>query len=730
MSKDESTHSFESSHHVVEIIKNKLHNGKKINQILLSSNMNYAVTLSVEDESICEWQFNNVLFEPLHLISIADLFEDITEEPDISLEAIANNKLIVMKRPHEFSESLSMKFNDIPTMKKIQIQLCPDVLNEDPQSCAFTNYGDLAVNVAATFFNEFHDTIFMFYSKDLHDHCWMSKKSINCGILGEIRACYLTSNEKLFILDLCGLLTQWNLNTLKFENQYQLEWNRTWMTDALQKQLYIFNNSFTLLAVCFQTPDHLFIAVYLTENATLLSQCKKKNLTYLNFISSDEGERILLFFDTITEIRDPYYLDHVIKEPNLCEKFSVELNNKIDVQKADLYLIKNERIYSVLEECILVQEFSKQQWIKFLRRKLEDYNEIRPLLSKSQIEIFLQEILSENISKKDNEFINNEFKDKEVEKTYNGFLVKWEVKTKDRESFVLRAFKKCNSNLEQWDQVGEEREIHPEHLEPGQYKFVYRCKLLDNEDLAMITVIGLLVWTVWQKKEIRLRYYKGFPFTSKYLKDKDYKNRYITGTMKKESEYGQSKFIMKKPFITRLLKNILDHRENLLPPPDFDAIIPYYKELRMNKSYPFEELLDDYIEDKITLILYGHQLLRSLLNNKSYSMAENLYKQCMKINIEEEKINFLTNIKLLEIISFSLVDLSQKFPDILKEFLSYTSFTIIPSESEDLVIGNFSSSHLQNHRKYSQPFKISFINNTFNFYQKIKFPSLKFLTSR
>ncbi|CAG8529133.1 2951_t:CDS:2, partial [Cetraspora pellucida] len=675
MSKDESTHSFESSHHVVEIIKNKLHNGKKIDQILLSSNMNYAVTLSLEDQSICEWQFNNVLFEPLHLISIEDLFEDILEEPDVSLEAIANNKLIVMKRPHEF------KIFSVATMKKIQIQLCPDVLSEkkDPQCCAFNNYGDLAVNVAETLFNEFHDTIFMFYSKDLRDHCWTSKKSINCGILGEIRTCYLTSDEKIFILDLCGLLTQWNLNTLQFENQYQLEWNRTWMTDALQKQNYIFNNSFTLLA-------------------------------------------------TITEIRDPYYLDHVIEEPNLCEKFLIELNSNVDVQKADLYLIKNERIYSVLEGCILVQKFSKQQWIKFLRRKLRDYNEIRSLLSKSQIEIFLQGILDENISKGDNEFMNNEFEDKEVEKTYNGFLVKWEVKTKNKESFILRAFKKYNLILEQWDQVGVEREIHPEHIKG--YRFVYRCKLLDNEDLAMITVIGLLVWTVWQKKEIRLRYYKGFPFTSKYLRDKDYKNRYITGIMKKKSEYGQSKFTMKKPYVTELLKNMLDHRENLLPPPDFDAIIPYYKELRMNKSYPFEELLDDYLEDKITLILYGQQLLRSLLNNKSYSMAENLYKQCMKINIEEEKVNFLANIKLLEIISFSLVDLSQKFPDILKEFLSYTSFTIIPSESEDLVIGNFSSSHLQNHRKYSQPFEITFINNTFNFYQKIKLPSLNFLTSR
>ncbi|CAG8827053.1 78_t:CDS:1, partial [Dentiscutata erythropus] len=70
-----------------------------------------------------------------------------------------------------------------------------------------------------------------------------------------------------------------------------------------------------------------------------------------------------------------------------------------------------------------------------------------------------------------------------------------------------------------------------------------------------------------------------FPFTSKYLRDKDYKNRYITGTIKKKSEYRQSKFTVRKPYITELLKNIINYTENLLPPPDFDAIIPYYKEL-------------------------------------------------------------------------------------------------------------------------------------------------------
>ncbi|RIB09704.1 hypothetical protein C2G38_248791 [Gigaspora rosea] len=133
----------------------------------------------------------------------------------------------------------------------------------------------------------------------------------------------------------------------------------------------------------------------------------KKNLSHVNFISSDAGERLLLFFEDITEIRDPYYLDHIIKEQNLCEKFSSELNSKVNAQKADLYLISNGRIYSALEGCLLVQEFSKQPWIKFLRKKT---SETRSLLNKAQITNFLQGILNENINIEDNKFINNEFR--------------------------------------------------------------------------------------------------------------------------------------------------------------------------------------------------------------------------------------------------------------------------------------------------------------------------------
>ncbi|KAF0464571.1 transient receptor potential cation channel subfamily a member 1-like [Gigaspora margarita] len=714
------------SDYVIEVTENNPHNGNKIIKILLSPNTDYVVTWSTEDQSICGWQIiNNLNFELDCSVKFKEPYIP-QFESDVPLEAISSNKLVVIKsNEHKISDIFSFA-----TMKFILLKLRTDYFNYsnyDTPSYVFNDNGDLAIYMPTTIFSKIHATIFIFYSKDLNELCWMSKKSIDCGIIGEIRACNLTDYRKIFILDICGLLTQWNLDTLLFEKQYQLELDKTWIINKLHKKLYIFNNNSTLLAICLQTSYHLFIAVYFTENAVLLSQCKcekgekDRPLFHSNFISSDAGERLLLFFKDIIEIRDPYSLDKVIEEPILSEKFSAKLKNEVNAKKADLYLIKNEKIYSTLDGRLFIQEFSKQQWIEFLRKELGDYNEIRSLHSKTQIANFLKGILDENINKGDSKHIHNEFIDKEIEKLYAGFLVKWEVK-RGRDSFILRASIKHDTISEQWDQVGIERNIHPEHL-CGGYRFVYKCNLLDNEDLIMITAIGLLVWTIWGKKEIRLRYYKGFPFTSTYLDEKDYENRYLTGdVVNKKSEYKKLEFLCKKPYIEKLLNEILDCGENLLVP-DFDALVPYYNELCMNERYPFKELMDDYIENKITLILYGKQLLKSLLKNKNYLMAEKLYKKCMMINLKEESDDFLTNIKLLEIISFSLIDLSQNFPDFLKEFLSHTSFTI-PSKNEDLVVGNFFSSHLQNHRTHSQPFEISFINNIFIFLQGINLPSL------
>ncbi|CAG8458269.1 14399_t:CDS:2 [Racocetra fulgida] len=299
----------------------------------------------------------------------------------------------------------------------------------------------------------------------------------------------------------------------------------------------------------------------------------------------------------------------------------------------------DEKIYNISNGNLWVKELSKQQWVTYLRDQLKDTNKISALPTQ-----------------------------------------------------------KFDSTTNEWKSL--EWEVYPEHLvdEKPPKKFVYRCNLLYNEDLILITSIGLLILSVWQKDEIRLRYYKGYPFKYSFLIKKDLKNQMISGYSRKESEYKKKQFFAKKSYIQKLLDEIQLHKETSLPPPDFDAITLYHEDLCMDGRYPFRELIDDYIDDKITMMLYGHDLLK-------------------------------TNYKLLEIITFSINDLSVKSSDLLNQFLSHTSFTLSSMEKE-IAIGRFSKSHLQNHRTYLQLSNSYFTTRFVTFLQNMKELFVAFLEEK
>ncbi|CAG8662532.1 21730_t:CDS:2, partial [Cetraspora pellucida] len=144
------------------------------------------------------------------------------------------------------------------------------------------------------------------------------------------------------------------------------------------------------------------------------------------FISPDEGERLPLFFDDDNlEIRDPYDLQHVNNKTisYLCyELLYEEILTKSNVQKAEIKSLIDEKIFYVLDRFLWDQKISKKQWIKYLRKKLNDYNKLKALPTKFQIDVFCQK-----------------FRTNDVEScvgSYVGSLVMWKVSTER----VIQAF--------------------------------------------------------------------------------------------------------------------------------------------------------------------------------------------------------------------------------------------------------------------------------------------------
>ncbi|CAG8600028.1 4620_t:CDS:2, partial [Dentiscutata heterogama] len=650
-----------------------------------------------EDRSICGWKLDDNQpakqsmeqlleksetksnqFKPFASINVEKFCKDFC--PDLSavskLYAVSNNKLvaisdtIVTTIKSKYVQHKRIEVIDLIKNKKIELSLY--------------QYRDWSMEECRFYTSKDNDESFLIVAHDYEcqyifkfscdkSQSWKIVKSISCGAFKDIQKCHI-DGEKIMLIDNCRSLTQWNLNTLLFERQYQL-------THHAHESLFIFNKNSTLLAVYQYRYPEGFVYVYLTENSLLLSQCGlKKELQHLEFISSDKEERLLLFFDNDNfEIRDPYDLDHVTPDESVSklreELFNTEnlkeeetLKEATSKKEEEYTTMIDNKIYYTSDRYLRVQEVSRKQWIKYLREILKDYNKTRVLPSKPQIKEILERFIKGNITNSP---------------SHDGSLVKWEVNSAEK---VINAFLKSGNDWKFVNRIKLKDELYEKRDEIwGGIKIViYSCYLLYNEDLAMVTSAGLFIWSIWpkqkneKKEEIRLRYLMSVSHEHEYMEKSDFKI---------------------------LLDKIKKYEKNSLPAPDFEFIIDnseeHHTEDEKNGRCLFGELLEDYIEDKILIKLYGQELLMCFLKSKNYIY---LGKLCSKIYKETENGDILVKIQLLDIFTSLFTELTQ-FPQLLKEFLSYTLFIHSTDVPEEIKFNKFiSDPHLQSHIKYLQPY--------------------------
>ncbi|KAF0520693.1 transient receptor potential cation channel subfamily a member 1-like [Gigaspora margarita] len=691
MSKDEETIEMEDE-------SPKPHKGEEITKLVLSPNGKYAVTWNEDGISICGWQLDQLVEQSVNQSekqSVEQLEDELHQSKhfefdcsmlyfgeDAEISTVSNNKLVAILSVMAggYYETTDISFGtieviDLSKEKKERIELELEIESDYGYNfveCRFDNNGDLLI----VSYENYGFNIYKISFKNLHNdkQIWKINNSILCGTNKEVMRCHImvcqiNDEEKIILSDKCGSLAQWNLNLL-FEKQYQLN-----VMEA-NCSICIFNRDVTLLVVyC----DRI-IYVYLTENSLLLSRSKVSDeLHHLEFISPGKEERLLLFNDLDSfKLEDPYHLPDVIEFgiiksiKELCGSL-LELLNKETLKQAEFITVKYGKIYYILEGRLWEQEISGELWAKYLRKEFKEYNEIRTLPSKFHVENVLQKFISEYEEDK-SQFLYDD-----------GSLVKWEVNTRQK---IIQAFWKIDSKL-----IDSIRLIHE-----IRGLTIFSCKILNNEDLAMITNEGIFIWSIWQKyekKRIRLRYY-------------------ITLNCKN----------MKKSDFEQLLNNMQAYKgKDSLPTPDFDFLMKNVERFSIqsdesDKRYLFKEFLDDYIEDKILMKLYGQELLKCCLKLKKYSMIGILFNNIYK---KMENSDFLLKIQYLDIFTSSFIELTH-FPQFLKEFLLHTLFIHSADSFEEIKFNKFlSDPHLQNHITYTQPyFKNNIRQNIKKFFTILK----------
>ncbi|CAG8496560.1 4418_t:CDS:2 [Racocetra fulgida] len=159
--------------------------------------------------------------------------------------------------------------------------------------------------------------------------------------------------------------------------------------------------------VYFESKYPTVYAVSNNKSVVIEDRKRFRNLELIEFISTDEAEWLLLFYRDTFDVRDPYNLQHnVINDKPISRLYTELLSEKaltkLDISNVQIKSLMNERIYCISDGCLWAQEVSKNQWIKYLQEKLQDFDKIRVLPNKHQIEEILKKLINKN---KDNESI-------------------------------------------------------------------------------------------------------------------------------------------------------------------------------------------------------------------------------------------------------------------------------------------------------------------------------------
>ncbi|CAG8502309.1 5498_t:CDS:2, partial [Scutellospora calospora] len=444
---------------------------------------------------------------------------------------------------------------------------------------------------------------------------------------------FITVEGKLILFDdKIFQLTKWDVKTLKFETNCLIDW-------CYKVKHVEINKGGEFLAV---------YAVYMQDETSKKSRiytyCLKTgmNLAFheygdktivdrIYFIAYKDGERLLIIShnqfseESDSHLMDPFTLKDPVSAKKLLENLENFENNENDVKFQEPYLIKFDNIIGNVDEKLIIHDgLIRKNWIPYLRKELGDYNRIFVSSDTEFISKMILDQLSEG-KKKPNFTDSLEIK----KHTFEGSFAKWNLDYKPSKFHYLIEIEALQLDHDEWRPViGESKRIINPNFQPPEHKRkikIIQCKCLNNDDLLMLTNFGILIWTIYHPKGIRLHYY-----------------------------WGRARIRDEKQF--NLLLDLETH-----------------------------ELLEDYISDKFFIINYGSTLMETFLFLKEDEWVEKFCDKCFNIIFLNEGPRSTSDIQLLSIIIEVFPQLLRRHPIYLARFLSQTAF-IMPLFDIDLIL--------------------------------------------
>ncbi|KAF0493216.1 transient receptor potential cation channel subfamily a member 1-like [Gigaspora margarita] len=620
--------------------------------------------------------------ETKELLKVSEIMAHKIIEPEPKLWAVSDDKYIIFRTNYFYYNFEIFDAKGEGEHKDLFFPNPHNIVN----NLAFTKSGNLVVALTGP---THHIYIF-----NLRHNEWIESTKFELSYFCDA---FITVEGKLILFDdQIFQLTKWDISTLAFETNCMIDWcYKVWHVEV--------NQGGELLAVYAvylheDTPKKSKLYIYSLKNGINMAihdYDESKIVDSMYFIAYEAGERLLIrsrnpFNDELSiELMDPFTL----KTPVSAKKL-LESNEQI----RDPFIIKSDKksdnIIGVINDslgiCELLELF-QTDWITYLRKELGDYNRIFVLSDTEKI----AKMINDELDDEEKYFIDKENSPKiEDRPTYPGKFLTWRLSYKNPNtsgSAIEIEAQVLDQISGDWRPVeGESTRTVTPNFQPPEHTRklkIIQCECLNNDDLLMLSNFGVLIWTVYPPKGIRLHYYWG---RAKIRNIKTF-NLYLG-------------HVNENPF--HLPTNLKTYA-NAFPDSKFQIIIKN-KNLTFGekKDSYFKELLEDYISDKYFIINYGSILMDTFLFLKDDEWVEKFCQTCYDLTFSAEGLRSTSDIQLLSIIIEVFPQLLQRHPIYLARFLSQTGFVMPLADSELILDSEIASllptQHLAHFGTYNQ----------------------------
>ncbi|CAJ0645978.1 2782_t:CDS:2, partial [Entrophospora sp. SA101] len=637
----------------------KPHNGKSIKTIICSPNLKYVATFSEDDNSIVGWLVDDVhlkndrRLEPETFFSPSNESQQNGQSSNIpkitSIKAVSDQKFIV------FESNLDSCYCLFDLVSKRHIKLLNHQKKIDYQHPTFLTNGDLFV------ISYENDQIYLFSLNSNEKISELTCKTTYSIILPKLTAFdhnnnvakyFVIANSNLLINNGIMMASQWDLTKMRFELQY-------FSDISLPNNFYKYNDNHAIF-----NKDKTLLAVYLYVEKQLIiySTAYGTKLTTFTFVKIECDEMVFIYTEDNTEhlfvaLQDEYITNTVIYR--FMDPYN--LNNFTDITE------------------IYTKYLFKDNLIKKHHKKKLEKNKVIKVMDNNFI--FLQEIISKEIKlpnshlKNFNHLFLSPFILESICKIFDELLNHY-----DKESGYLK-LKHLGAKLDEYDYF--KQCTH----------FLLRCKILENDDLLLITRLGMMIFSVNLNDKIYLKYFWNdcIEQEKKHWMRHESDKQYIKGRILKGFDSFKTSNKLPSPnYNQTCISEVTSGQSfsegfanfkklNRLPPLNYNYIFDNYDQSYAGGNnisrHPFRDMLLAILEDISSFTMFADEILICALDNHKGSIVELVCDKCLNFLQQNPEMN----LGLLTFLVNKLPKLSKHYPGVVKRFLEQTSMLLDPS---------------------------------------------------